>query len=233
MHRVGIHRPFLTLGRPTAFPFPELFQMRAVTFSLLACLLLSACQGAPESTAGPGASATDPGATPVQRVTASMEAFQEARSFHAVMSLQGAGETSNTLDFVAPDRYRMQMPIGTQVIIGDVLYLQSQGRTQKTQLPEGTVAQWRDPMQLKAGHGQLQVQAQGNSEIDGIRAAQFLVRNGPAEQPVQFTYWIGPDGLPVQLRHQGVSQGQPYTMTVRYSRFNDPTIVIDTPAASR
>ncbi|WDS35771.1 hypothetical protein [Pseudoxanthomonas sp.] len=199
---------------------------RALPF--LACLLLAACQAAPD----PSTSATDATATPIQQVTASMEAFQQARSFHAVMSLEGASQTSNELDFVAPDRYRMQMPIGTQVIIGDVLYLQSQGRTQKMQLPEGTVAQWRDPMQLKAGHANLQVQAQGNSQIDGIAARQFLVRNGPAEQPVQFFYWIGPDGLPVQLRHQGVSQGQPYTMTVRYSRFNDPAIVIDTPTAS-
>ncbi len=198
---------------------------RALPF--LACLLLAACQAPDRST--PTAEAA---ATPTQQVTASMEAFQKARSFHAVMSLEGARQTTNELDFVAPDRYRMQMPIGTQVIIGDVLYLQSQGRTQKMQLPEGTVAQWRDPMQLKAGHGHLQVQAQGDSDIDGTKTAQFLVRNGLAAQPVQFTYWIGPDGLPVQLRHQGVSQGEPYTMTVRYSRFNDPAIVIDTPTAS-
>lgn len=200
---------------------------RALPF--LACLLLAACQAAPDPSTPTAAAA----ATPAQQVTASMEAFQKARSFHAVMSLEGARQTTSELDFVAPDRYRMQMPIGTQVIIGDVLYLQSQGRTQKMQLPEGTVAQWRDPMQLKAGHASLQVQAQGASQINGVATRQFLVRNGPAEQPVQFFYWIGPDGLPVQLRHQGVSQGQPYTMTVRYSRFNDPAIVIDTPAASK
>lgn len=68
--------------------------------------------------------------------------------------------------------------------------------------------------------------------VEGIQTEQFLVRNGAGQQPVQFLYWIGPDGLPLQLRHQGVSQGQPYTMTVRYSRFNDPAIVIDTPIAS-
>jgi lipoprotein-anchoring transpeptidase ErfK/SrfK len=203
---------------------------RALPF--LACLLLAACQAGSDPSAPAAATTPDAAATPVQQVTASMKAFQEARSFHAEMSLEGARETRNALDFVAPDRYRMQMPIGTQVIIGDVLYLQSQGRTQKTQLPEGTVAQWRDPMQLKAGHANLDVQAQGSSQIDGITARQFLVRNGPSDQQVQFFYWIGPDGMPVQLRHQGVSQGQPYTMTVRYSRFNDPSIIIETPAAS-
>lgn len=194
----------------------------------LACLLLAACQAGPDRAAAPAQAATA-----TQQVAASMEAFQKVRSFHAVMSLEGARQTTNELDFVAPDRYRMHMPMGTQVIIGDVLYLQSQGRTQKMQLPEGTVAQWRDPMQLKAGQASVQVQAQGSSQIDGIGARQYLVRNGPAEQPVQFSYWIGPDQLPVQLRHQGVSQGQPYTMTVRYSRFNDPAIVIQTPAASK
>ncbi len=203
---------------------------RALPF--LACLLLAACQAGPDPSAPSGTAATDAAATPMQQVTASMEAFQEARSFHAEMSLEGARETHSALDFVAPDRYRMQMPMGTQVIIGDVLYLQSQGRTRKMQLPGSTVAQWRDPMQLKAGHANLDVQAQGSSQIDGISARQFLVRNGPLGQQVQFFYWIGPDGRPVQLRHQGVSQGQPYTMTVRYSRFNDPAIVIETPIAS-
>lgn len=206
--------------------------MRHATFPLLACLLLSACQGGSDPAAGSTAPSAAAAATPVQRVIASMQAFRDARSFHAQMTLQGARETSNTLDFVAPDRYRMQMPAGTQVIIGDVLYLQSQGRTRTMQLPAGTVAQWRDPLQLEAGHASLQVQAQGQGEVDGIKAEQFLVRNGPTEQPVQFFYWIGPDGLPVQLRHQGVSQGKPYTMTVRYSRFNDPAIVIDTPAGA-
>lgn len=43
----------------------------------------------------------------------------------------------------------------------------------------------------------------------------------------EFTYWIGSDDLPLQLRHSGESQGKPYTMTIRYSRFNDPTIRID------
>ncbi|WCE05038.1 hypothetical protein [Pseudoxanthomonas sp. JBR18] len=209
--------------------------MRSAVLPLLACLLLGACQDAsqrPEPTSGPGQATGAGQDTALARVEQSMEAFMDARSFHAEMTLEGARETVNALDFVAPDRYRMTMPMGTQVIIGDVLYLQSQGQTRKMQLPEGTVAQWRDPMRLHDHHAELEVQAQGSQTLDGVRAREYLVRNGPTDQPVTFTYWIGPDGLPLQLRHQGQSQGQPYTMTVRYSRFNDPSIVIDTPVAS-
>ena len=36
-------------------------------------------------------------------------------------------------------------------------------------------------------------------------------------------------GLPLQLLHQGQAQGKPYSMTLRYSRFDDPTITIDAP----
>lgn len=195
---------------------------------VLACLLLAACGRSPQ----PAPASAPATGTPLQQVTASMQAFQDARSFHAEMRLQGAREAHDTLDFVAPDRYRLQMPIGTQVIVGDVLYLQSQGRTQQLQLPAGTVAQWRDPMRLHESQGQLRVRDAGPSEVDGIQARQYEVSNGPAEAPVQFTYWVGPDGLPLQLRHRGVSQQQPYIMTVRYSRFNDPAIVIETPVST-
>lgn len=212
--------------------FQKAYPMRRTCLPLLTCLLLSACQDTSDPPGRPAGAATAAARTPVQRVTASMQAFQDARSFHAEMTLEGAHQTTTVLDFVAPDRYRVQMPIGTQVIIGNVLYLQSQGRTRKMPLPEGAVAQWRDPMRLQAGQANLQVTAQGRTVVEGIQAEQFLVRNGAGQQPVQFFYWIGPDGLPLQLRHQGVSQGQPYTMTVRYSRFNDPAIVIDRPTAS-
>ena len=216
-------------GFPPCPPPESVRPMHRPAVPALACLLLAACSPSSPPASAPPAAATG---TPLERVTASMQAFQDARSFHAEMHLQGARETRDTLDFVAPDRYRLQMPIGTQVIVGNVLYLQSQGRTEKLKLPEGMVAQWRDPMRVHESRGQLRVREAGVSQIDGVQARQYEVTNGPARAPVQFTYWIGPDGLPLQLRHSGLSQQQPYTMTVRYSRFNDPSIVIDTPVST-
>ena len=55
-----------------------------------------------------------------------MDKFLAARSFHASMHMEGAQTMTNEMDFVAPDRYRMQMTAGTQVIIGDTMYMETQ-----------------------------------------------------------------------------------------------------------
>ena len=36
--------------------------------------------------------------------------------------------------------------------------------------------------------------------------------------------WVGSDGYPLQIRVDSNVQGKPVTTTIRYSRFNDPTI---------
>jgi hypothetical protein len=41
--------------------------------------------------------------------------------------------------------------------------------------------------------------------------------------------WIGNDDLPLQIRVSGSAQGRTTTTTIRYSRFDDPTLRIDPP----
>ena len=221
----------------------------------LACLALAlvACKpSAPaDSTAVADSSATPtptatadattalaPLAAPMEAVKGSMDTFLGARSFHATMVMEGAKSMTTEMDFVAPDRYRLQMPVGTQVIIGDTMYMQVDGKTMKVPLPAGTISQWRDPLKIQENKDSLSVESQGSDTIDGKPATKYLVRNTlpagstPAsDNPgvTQFTYWVGDDGLPLQLQHSGESQGKPYTMTIRYTRFNDPGIVIDAP----
>lgn len=169
-----------------------------------------------------------PDSAPIAEVKASMDRFLAAGSFHASMHMQGAQTMTTEMDFVAPDRYRMQMPGGTQVIIGDTLYLQAEGKVREVPLPAGTVGQWRDPLQLQQNKADLSVEALGSEIIDGRAARKYLVRNTlPATN--EFTYWVGEDGLPLQLLHRGQAQGKPYSMTLRYSRFDDPSIAIDAP----
>lgn len=175
---------------------------------------------------------------PMQAVKQSMDTFVEARSFHATMVMEGAKDMTTEMDFVAPDRYRLTMPVGTQVIIGDTMHMQVDGRTMKVPLPAGTISQWRDPLKIQENKDSLDVESQGADTVDGMPATKYLVRNTlpagstPATgEPgvTEFTYWVGDDGLPLQLQHSGESQGKPYTMTIRYTRFNDPGIVIDAP----
>jgi hypothetical protein len=205
----------------------------------LACLVLAVAACKPSAPAQPAAAvpapamadaadAPDPLASPEDEVKASMDKFLKAKSFHAVMTMQGARAMTNEMDFVAPDRYRMTMPVGTQVIVGDTMYMQADGRSMKVPLPKGTLNQWRDPLKIEENKAGLSVEALGSDSVEGRAAKKYLVRNTQSE-PNEFTFWIGSDGLPLQLLHQGQAQGKPYSMTLRYSRFDDPSITIDPP----
>lgn len=207
----------------------------------LACLALALAACKPSTPADPAATtaapagvvaetaeALNPLSDPLDDVKASMDKFLAAKSFHATMRMEGTQLMTTEMDFVAPDRYRMKMPMGTQVIIGDSMYMQAQGRSMKVPLPAGTLTQWRDPLKIEENKVGLSVEAQGRESIDGVSARKYLVRHTKPE-PSEFTYWIGGDDLPLQLVHTGQAQGKSYTMTIRYSRFNDPGIVIDAP----
>lgn len=213
----------------------------------LACLVLAlaACkpsapadtaasaQTEPAGTMEKAAAAQNPLSSPEDEMKASMDKFLKAKSFHAVMDMQGAQSMAIEMDFVAPDRYRMKMPMGTQVIIGDTMHMQVEGRSMKMPLPKGTLSQWRDPLRIEENKAEMNVESLGSDSIDGQPAKKYLVRHTEpkASQPQsnEFTFWIGGDGLPLQLVSQGDAQGKPYSMTLRYSRFDDPSIVIDAP----
>jgi len=188
----------------------------------------TAAATAPASPVADAAAALNPLASPEDEVKASMDKFLKAKAFHAVMTMEGARGMTNEMDFVAPDRYRMKMQVGTQVIIGDTMYMQADGRSMKVPLPKGTLSQWRDPLKIEENKAGLSVEALGSDTVDGQSARKYLVKHTQPE-PNEFTFWIGADGLPLQLLHQGQSQGKPYSMTLRYSRFDDPSINIDAP----
>lgn len=185
-------------------------------------------QTEPAGTLEKAAAALAPLSSPEDEMKASMDKFLKAKSFHAVMDMQGARPMAIEMDFVAPDRYRMRMPTGTQVVIGDTMYMQVDGRSMKAPLPPGTLAQWRDPLKIEEHKAGMRVESLGNDTVEGQPAKKYLARHTEPE-PSEFTLWIGGDGLPLQLVSQGESQGKPYSMTLRYSRYDDPGIVIDAP----
>ncbi len=188
----------------------------------------------PASTSAPtgiaeAAARLNPLASPKDRITASLRKFMAVRSFHASMQFNGpGGAISNEVDFVAPDRFRMQMPMGAQVIIGDTMYMSVDGRTMKVPMPKGTLSQWRDPAKLAGNEATMTVQAQGRDNIDGISAHKYLVHN-TQPQPSDVTIWVGDDGLPVQIQGRSTVKGQAADTTIRYSRFNDPTLEVEPP----
>ena len=219
----------------------------AIRSALIAATLLALAACKPAT--APGAdTAAAPSATPAQEqaaanpvaavagavlpsakdtVVAAMRKFTAASSYHADMHLEGGarGPMDNAIDFVAPDRYRMSMAgVGEQVIIGDTMYMTMRGRTMQAPMPPGTLEQWRAPGKLAEAEANMAVEDQGSDPVDGMAATRYLVRvSGP--NPAETTLWIGDDGLPLQV----VANNPMGKVTLRYSRINDPSIVIEAP----
>lgn len=177
------------------------------------------------------ADAANPTTSPREAVIAAMHAFTGVRSYHATMRFDGGprGPMTNQLDFVAPDRFRMELPgMGAQYVIGDTMYMQLDGRSMQVPMPKGTVTRWRDPANLAEAEAGMTVEAAGSDSVDGVAARKYVVRHA-APNPSEVTMWIGPDNLPMKMQVTGEANGARSTTVVRYSRFNDPSIVVEAP----
>lgn len=150
------------------------------------------------------------------------------RSYHVTMTHGGPRAMTSEVDFVAPDRYRMKMPMGTQTIIGDTITMQIDGRTMRMPMRKGMVSQWRDPANLARNEAKLQVTALGSEPVEGKPARKYRIASADTPGTVS-TMWVGADGYPLRIVVDGKSKDGAGTTTIRYSRFNDPTIQIAAP----
>ena len=134
------------------------------------------------------------------------------------------------MDFVAPDRYRMKMPMGTQYVIGDTMYMTMNGRTMKTPLPQGQVGEFRDPAKFAEHKATMTVEALGSEAVDGQAATQVSGPQHPARS--RRVDDVGGRGRlsACKIEVTGDAGGQVTRTTIRYSRFNDPTIKVEPPA---
>ena len=223
-------------------------------FAAVALLgLLAGCQPAPDGTpaeagasplaaaadaAGDAASATTAALVPLpdarEAVNASMARFRQLRSFHASMRIEGApqGALENEMDYVAPDRYRMRMRGPgmevTQTLVGDTMYMTHDGQTIEVPVPAGMMEKFRDPAWMAKQQEGASFESQGRDTLDGQPAHKVLMRQTqPA--PADVTLWLGDDGLPLQAIVRGEAEGRPTTTTIRYSRFDDPTLAVEPP----
>lgn len=168
-------------------------------------------------------------AGPREEVVASANKFMAARSYHVAMDHVGAAQRMRSqMEFVAPDRYRMTMEgVGQQILIGDTLYMTMQGRTMKLPMPKGTMTQWRQPARIAENLQNMRVTPLGTERVGTVTARKYRL---DYTRPVSsMTYWIGPDGYPLQAVTVGDGGKGKVTTTIRYSRFNDPTIRVDVP----
>jgi hypothetical protein len=155
--------------------------------------------------------------------------FLAVRSYHVVMTNSDKRVPKTEMDFVAPDRYRMQTPMGTQIVIGDTMHMSIDGRTMKIPMPKGMMTQWRENDRMFREIDLLQIEALGTEAIDGKPAKKYRMTQTARKPATSSLIWVGANGYPVKMETTGTAGKHTSTVTVLYSRFNDPTIRIDVP----
>lgn len=191
--------------------------LRAATGAGLAAVLLAAAAG----TAWAG---------PKEDMKAMSVKFLALRSYHVSMESNDARAPKTEVDFVAPDRYRMQMgELGTQIIVGDIMYLNINGRSMRVPMPQGTLTQWRETDRVFREIDKAGIEALGSEVVNGKPAKKYRVTQNSAGAPSSTLMWVGGDGYPVRIQSTGKAAGKTYTTTMTYSRFNDSSIRIDVP----
>lgn len=165
------------------------------------------------------------GAAPKDEVRAAAAKFMAARSFHATLDAAAPQRVHTEMDYQAPDRYRMQTPAGTQVVVGDTIHMTIGGRSMTIPMPKGTVTQWRQPSQWTSSVEAMTVTALGSEAVGGRPARKYRC-DYTKPTTGTMTLWVGADGYPLQVVSTGAAGGRSITTTIRYSRFNDPSIVI-------
>ncbi len=154
--------------------------------------------------------------------------FLALRTYHAHMENSDKRVPASDMDFVAPDRYRLQTPQGAQYIIGDTMYMNFGGHTMKVPMPKGAMTQWRQGDTAFREVDKMQVEALGSELVDGKPAKKYRMTIA-GKVPTTALLWVGADGLPIRQEVTGSAGGRTTTTTIRYSRYNDPSIRIDIP----
>ena len=173
--------------------------------------------------------ATAAWAGPKEEMKALSAKFLALRSYHVSMVNSDKRMPKMEMDFVAPNRYRMQMPMGTQYVIGDVMYMNIDGRTMRVPMPKGTVSQWREIDRCFREIDKMRIEALGVETLNGKPARKYRMTQATGNPPTTSLLWVGPDNHPVKIETTGTANKTTTTMTIFYSRFNDPAIRIEPP----
>ena len=155
--------------------------------------------------------------------------FLALRSYHVSMTNSDKRMPKMEMDVVAPNRYRMTMPMGTQYVIGDTMYMTIDGRTMKIPMPKGTMTQWRESDRAFREVDQMRIEALGMETVNGKPAKKYRMTQTARKPATTSLIWVGMNGYPLKMQTTGSTGKQANTMTVHYSRFNDPSIKVEPP----
>lgn len=168
-------------------------------------------------------------AGPKEEMKALSAKFLALRSYHVTMISSDARVPKTEMDFVAPDRYRMRMPMGDQIVIGDTMFMNIDGRTMRVPMAKGTMTQWRQSDRAFREVDKAQIEALGTEMVDGKPAKKYRMLQSHDGARTTTLLWVGANGYPLKVETSGGTGKRALTTTLLYSRYNDATIRIDAP----
>ena len=150
-------------------------------------------------------------------------------AFKATMTDLSTGKTAMTMEYQAPDRYRMSIPgMPPQLVIGDTMVMTMNGQTMRMKMPKGTLPKVRNEEALREIEKGSAVQAAGMGTVGAQPARIYRHTTQVDGKPVQTMVWVGvASGLPLQVETRGAKGGK--DMRIVYSDFNSSRIRIDAP----
>jgi hypothetical protein len=152
------------------------------------------------------------------------------KSFKATMIDLTRNKTVSTIEFQAPNRYRVTVAgMPPSLMIGDTMYLQQNGKFMKIPLPKNMIGQYRNEGAIKQLETGMTVESLGPGMV-GTEPALKYRWNGTGKQQATSTAWIGVrSGNVLQVESSGTTAGKAFSMRVLYSDFNSPLINITAP----
>jgi outer membrane lipoprotein-sorting protein len=170
-------------------------------------------------------------AGPKDDLHAAFTKFLAAKSFRATATDMKKGEQVSKMEFVAPDRYRVDASGQASLIVGDTMYMDLGGKMQALPVPGvgRMVALYRNEDFLREMEGGMDVQALPDENVDGEAASVYAYS---LTKPIKSNAkcWVSrKTGMPLQIESTGTFLGHTATTRVRYSDFDDPSIRIDAP----
>ncbi len=166
-------------------------------------------------------------AAAVDDVKSAMLKLAQAHSYH--VAIDGGSKVAE-MDFIKPDRVHMMAGPMEMVHIGATTWIKVNGNWMKMNVPNGgPMSAGMSPVtraQAIADHPETMVTVtdRGTTMVDGVLLHMYLVQQNGDAKPM--TLGVGPDGYPRTIETTD-SSGK--TSHVRFSHFDDPSIVIAAP----
>ena len=208
------------------------FANRLKVFLMCAIVFAAACgihDGSHSSNSSGSGSATPASteATPIDAMAASIKAQFDAKSYRARMESLSEGQgMTMTVEYAAPDRFRMITPMSETIIVGSDTYIKNPNSPwQKVPIDANQmISSFRDPKLVEELRNNTSVKFLGTDSIDGlpVKIYEYTVKNAFGTNMASTSKaWISAsDNLPRKMEVEASVNGKPSTMLITYYDYN-------------